>query len=64
MKHLVDRNIGVLITDHNVQETLNITDRAYLLYEGKILEQGTPEALAADERVRELYLGRNFELKR
>lgn len=64
VKHLVDRNIGVLITDHNVHETLNITDKAYLLYEGQILEYGTPESLAADERVRELYLGKNFELKR
>jgi lipopolysaccharide export system ATP-binding protein len=58
------RNIGVLITDHNVDETLSITDRAYLLYEGKILKSGTPEELAADENVRRLYLGKNFELKR
>jgi lipopolysaccharide export system ATP-binding protein len=58
------KNIGVLITDHNVDETLSITDRAYLLYEGKILKYGTPEELAADEEVRRLYLGRHFELKR
>jgi lipopolysaccharide export system ATP-binding protein len=61
---LKDKNIGILITDHNVDETLSITDRAYLLYEGKILQAGTPEALAADERVREVYLGKNFELRR
>lgn len=61
---LKQKNIGILITDHNVQETLSITDRAYLMYEGQILETGTPEALAANERVRELYLGRDFELKR
>jgi lipopolysaccharide export system ATP-binding protein len=54
----------VLITDHNVQETLSITDRAYLLFEGKILKQGTAEELAADETVRKVYLGKNFELKR
>lgn len=58
------RNIGVLITDHNVQETLSITDRAYLLFEGSILMSGTPEELAADENVRKVYLGKNFELKR
>ncbi len=58
------RNIGVLITDHNVQETLSITDRAYLLFEGKILKSGTAEELAADETVRRVYLGKNFELKR
>src|SRR5215831_7995440 len=58
------RNIGILITDHNVQETLSITDRAYLLFEGRILKQGTAEELAADEQVRTLYLGRNFELRR
>lgn len=58
------KNIGILITDHNVQETLSITDRAYLMYEGSILESGKPEALAANERVRELYLGKDFELKR
>lgn len=58
------KNIGILITDHNVQETLSITDRAYLMYDGRILEAGTPEALASNERVRELYLGRDFELRR
>jgi lipopolysaccharide export system ATP-binding protein len=58
------RNIGILITDHNVSETLSITDRAYLLFEGKILKQGTPEELAADPQVRRLYLGQHFELKR
>ncbi|MEO1260001.1 MAG: LPS export ABC transporter ATP-binding protein [Bacteroidota bacterium] len=58
------RNIGILITDHNVQETLSITDRAYLMYDGSILKAGTAEELAADEQVRRLYLGKNFELKR
>src|ERR1700748_2731346 len=58
------RNIGILITDHNVHETLSICDRAYLLIEGKIFKHGTAEELAADEQVRNLYLGRNFELKR
>jgi lipopolysaccharide export system ATP-binding protein len=61
LKH---RNIGILITDHNVNETLSITDRAYLLFEGKILKQGTAEELAADEVVRRVYLGQSFELKR
>jgi lipopolysaccharide export system ATP-binding protein len=61
---LVDRNIGVLITDHNVHETLSITNRAYLLFEGAILKAGTAEELAADERVRKVYLGANFQLKR
>ena len=61
---LKEKNIGVLITDHNVQETLSITDRAYLLFEGKILKQGTAEELAADEQVRKVYLGQNFELRR
>ena len=61
---LKKKNIGVLITDHNVQETLSITDRAYLLYEGRILKQGTAEELAGDPEVREKYLGRNFELRR
>lgn len=61
---LKDRNIGVLITDHNVTETLSITDRAYLQFEGSILEKGKPEDLAADERVKELYLGRHYEFKR
>lgn len=59
---LKEKNIGVLITDHNVQETLSITDRAYLLFEGKILKQGTAEELAADEQVRKVYLGQNFVL--
>jgi lipopolysaccharide export system ATP-binding protein len=61
---LKKKNIGVLITDHNVQETLSITDRAYLLFEGKILKAGTAEELASDEQVRRVYLGKNFELKR
>lgn len=61
---LKSKGIGVLITDHNVQETLSITDRAYLLFEGKILKSGTAEDLAADERVRAVYLGQNFVLKR
>lgn len=58
------RNIGILITDHNVDETLSITDRAYLLFEGKILRAGTPEELADDPVVRRVYLGKHFELKR
>lgn len=58
------KNIGILITDHNVTETLSICDRAYLLIEGKIFKHGTAEELAADEQVKKLYLGRNFELKR
>lgn len=58
------RNIGILITDHNVQETLSITDRAYLLFEGNILKSGTAEELAADEQVRKVYLGQNFELRK
>ncbi|TVR38999.1 MAG: LPS export ABC transporter ATP-binding protein [Cryomorphaceae bacterium] len=61
---LKDRNIGILITDHNVQETLSITDRAYLLFEGSILKSGSAEELAADEQVRRVYLGQNFELRR
>jgi ABC-type lipopolysaccharide export system ATPase subunit len=61
---LKKKNIGILITDHNVDETLSITDRAYLLFEGKILKSGTPEELAADETVRRVYLGKHFELKR
>lgn len=61
---LKKRNIGILITDHNVQETLSITDRAYLLYEGSILRSGTAADLAADEQVRKVYLGQNFELRR
>lgn len=62
--HLKERNIGILITDHNVRETLAITDRAYLLYEGNVLHHGTPEEMAADPDVREKYLGRDFELRR
>jgi lipopolysaccharide export system ATP-binding protein len=58
------KQIGILITDHNVQETLSITDRAYLLFEGKILKSGTAEELAADKQVRKVYLGQHFELKR
>lgn len=61
---LKDKNIGILITDHNAQETLNITDRAYLLFEGQILFQGTAEELAENPTVREKYLGKQFELKR
>ena len=63
VKKLKDKGIGVLITDHNVHETLNITDRAYLLYEGNILESGTAEDLASNPEVREKYLGVNFELR-
>jgi lipopolysaccharide export system ATP-binding protein len=61
---LKEKNIGILITDHNVHETLSITDRAYLLFEGSILKAGTAEELAADEHVRRVYLGQNFELRR
>jgi lipopolysaccharide export system ATP-binding protein len=61
---LKKRNIGILITDHNVHETLGITDRAYLLFEGKILKAGTPQELADDEMVRKVYLGQNFELRK
>lgn len=61
---LKEKNIGILITDHNVHETLTITDRAYLLYEGKILESGTAEDLASNPEVRQKYLGENFELRR
>ena len=64
VSHLKDRNIGVLITDHNVQETLAITDKTYLMFEGKILKEGTPEELAKDEMVRKVYLGKNFELRK
>lgn len=60
---LKQKNIGILITDHNVHETLSITDRAYLLYEGKILKSGTAQELADDEEVRRVYLGKNFELR-
>jgi lipopolysaccharide export system ATP-binding protein len=61
---LREKNIGILITDHNVHETLSITDRSYLLFEGSILKAGTSEELAADEHVRKVYLGQNFELRR
>lgn len=61
---LKTKNIGILITDHNVQETLSITDRAYLMFEGRILKDGTAEELAADELVRKVYLGKNFELRK
>jgi lipopolysaccharide export system ATP-binding protein len=61
---LKKRNIGILITDHNVHETLGITDRAYLLFEGKILKAGTPQELSDDEMVRKVYLGQNFELRK
>jgi len=64
VKQLVERNIGVLITDHNVQETLTIVDRAYLLYNGSILKAGTAEELASDEQVRKVYLGERFTLQR
>ncbi len=64
VSHLKDKNIGILITDHNVHETLSITDRAYLLFEGKILKQGTASQLAEDEQVRKVYLGKNFELRK
>jgi len=60
---LKDKNIGILITDHNVHETLSITDRAYLLFEGEILKAGTSKELAEDEQVRRVYLGKNFELR-
>ena len=61
---LVTKNIGILITDHNVQETLAITDRTYLMFEGSILKHGAPEDLANDEMVRKVYLGKNFELRK
>ncbi|MRT91670.1 LPS export ABC transporter ATP-binding protein [Ancylomarina sp. 16SWW S1-10-2] len=64
VRKLKDKNIGILITDHNVQETLSITERAYLLFEGSILKSGTAEELASDEDVRRVYLGKNFELRR
>jgi len=64
VSHLKDKNIGILITDHNVHETLSITDRAYLLFEGRILMAGTASQLAEDEHVRKVYLGKNFELRR
>jgi lipopolysaccharide export system ATP-binding protein len=61
---LTKKNIGILITDHNVQETLAITDRTYLMFEGNILKDGKPEELAEDEMVRKVYLGQNFELRK
>ncbi|APG64682.1 LPS export ABC transporter ATP-binding protein [Tenacibaculum todarodis] len=61
---LKNKNIGILITDHDVQATLAITDRSYLMYQGSILKEGTPEELAADETVRKVYLGKDFELKK
>lgn len=64
VKKLVKKNIGILITDHNVHDTLSIIDRAYLLFEGSILKQGSSEELASDEQVRKLYLGSNFELRK
>jgi len=64
VSQLKEKGIGILITDHNVQETLNITDRAYLLFEGSILKSGTAEELAADEQVRKVYLGQKFVLRR
>ena len=64
VSQLKTKNIGILITDHNVHETLSITDRAYLLFEGKILMSGTAQQLAEDEHVRKVYLGKNFELRR
>ena len=68
IQHIVSKlkkkNIGILITDHNVHETLSITDRAYLLFEGSILKAGTAEELASDEQVRKVYLGKNFELRK
>jgi len=63
VRKLKEKNIGILITDHNVHETLSITDRAYLLFEGKILKSGTGQELADDEQVRRVYLGKNFELR-
>ena len=63
VSRLKEKNIGILITDHNVHETLSITDRAYLLFEGEILKAGTAMELAEDEQVRKLYLGKNFELR-
>lgn len=64
VEKLKDKNIGILITDHNVQETLSITERAYLMFEGNILKAGTAEELATDEMVRKVYLGKNFELRK
>lgn len=64
VRQLKEKNIGILITDHNVEQTLSITDRAYVMFEGKILRQGSAEELANDELVRKVYLGKNFELKK
>ena len=64
VSRLKTKNIGILITDHNVNETLSITDRAYLMFEGKLLKTGTAEELAEDEQVRRVYLGKNFQLRR
>jgi lipopolysaccharide export system ATP-binding protein len=64
VRKLKEKNIGILITDHNVHETLSITDRSYLLFEGKILKSGTAEYLANDPEARKLYLGENFKLDR
>jgi len=64
VSHLKEKNIGILITDHNVHETLNITDHTYLLFEGSIMKAGTAEELANDEQVRRVYLGQNFDLRR
>ena len=64
VRKLKDKNIGILITDHNVHETLNITDRAYLLYSGSVIKSGTADDLANDEQVRKVYLGQNFELRK
>jgi lipopolysaccharide export system ATP-binding protein len=63
VSRLKEKNIGILITDHNVHETLSITDRAYLLFEGSILKAGTAQQLTEDEQVRKVYLGQNFELR-
>ena len=62
--HLKKKNIGILITDHNVQETLAITDKTYLMFEGNIMKEGSPSELAKDEMVRKVYLGKNFELRK
>jgi lipopolysaccharide export system ATP-binding protein len=64
VSQLKEKNIGILITDHNVTETLSITDRAYLMFEGRLLKEGSAEELAADPQVRKVYLGKHFELKR
>lgn len=64
VRKLKEKNIGILITDHNVHETLNITDRAYLLYSGSVIKSGSAEDLANDEQVRKVYLGQNFELRK